>query len=68
MVLLTACSSLLLPPNSYVVDNRVGNTRGLGAAFGILSAIGVNVPTPGSLGWNIALAVNRVRQMFSKQN
>jgi hypothetical protein len=24
----------------YVMDNRVGNTDGLGAAFGILSAIG----------------------------
>ncbi|KAL4425831.1 hypothetical protein ABPG75_009847 [Micractinium tetrahymenae] len=34
----------------YVVDNRVGNTKGLGAAFGILSAIGINIPTPGSLG------------------
>lgn len=58
------------PPVScrYVMDNRVGNTNGLGAAFGILSAIGVKVPTPGSLGWNIALAVNRVRQMFSKQD
>ncbi|KAL4445782.1 hypothetical protein ABPG77_008981 [Micractinium sp. CCAP 211/92] len=49
----------------YVVDNRVGNTQGLGAAFGIL--IGVKIPTPGSLGWNIALAVNRLRQLFSKQ-
>eukprot|EP00887_Chlorella_sp_A99_P004709 scaffold4.g4709.t1 len=38
----------------YVMDRRVGNTNGLGAAFGILAAIGVAVPRPGSLGWRLA--------------
>lgn len=28
------------PPVQYVMDNRVGNTDGLGAAFGILAACG----------------------------
>lgn len=46
----------------YVLDNRVGNTKGLGAAFGILVACGVPVPTPGSLQWELATKLNRFNQ------
>lgn len=42
----------------YVMDNRVGNTDGLGAAFGILSACGVKIPKPNSLGWEVAIRLN----------
>eukprot|EP00884_Botryococcus_braunii_P020135 jgi/Botrbrau1/6805/Bobra.0153s0008.1 len=33
----------------YIMDRRVGNTNNLGAMFGILSAIGVYIPPPGSI-------------------
>lgn len=45
----------------YIIDRRVGNTKGLGAVFGILAAIGAPVPRPGSLGWALASAVRRVQ-------
>ena len=50
----------------YVVDRRVGNTGGLGALFGILTAIGVKVPKPGSLGFKIATAVQAITGWFAK--
>ena len=50
----------------YVVDRRVGNTGGLGALFGILTAIGVKVPKPGSLGFKIATAVQAVTGWIAK--
>ena len=43
------------------MDRRCGNTNNLGAIFGVLSAIGVPVPKPGTLGFSIAQAVNRAR-------
>ena len=49
----------------YVIDRRVGNTKGLGAVFGILAAIGAPVPRPGSLGWVVASALNRARLFVS---
>jgi len=48
----------------YVMDRRVGNTGGLGAIFGILTAIGVPVPKPGTLGFAIAQAVNNILTWF----
>jgi hypothetical protein len=45
----------------YVMDRRVGNTDGMGALFGILAAIGVKFPKPGSLGWIILGFLNRIR-------
>jgi hypothetical protein len=55
----------------YVMDNRVGNTDGLGAAFGILSACGVKIPKPNSLQWEIALKLNQaltaIDRLFNKQ-
>lgn len=54
-----------------VMDRRVGNTQGLGALFGILAAIGVKVPKPGTLSFSIAMAVNRfltwVKGIFGKK-
>jgi hypothetical protein len=47
-----------------VMDRRVGNTGGLGALFGILTAIGVPVPKPGTLQFQIAVAVNNVLTWF----
>ncbi len=44
---------------------RVGNTNKLGAMFGILSAIGAPVPSPGSPTFFIRLAVNAVRSFIS---
>lgn len=38
----------------YVIDRRVGNTKGWGALFGILTAIGQ--PLPGSVSFYIKLA------------
>lgn len=43
----------------YVMDRRVGNTDGMGALFGILAAIGVNFPKPGTLGFTIFATINR---------
>lgn len=34
----------------YVMDRRVGDTDGLGGAFGLLHAIGVPFPFPGTVG------------------
>jgi hypothetical protein len=31
----------------YIMDRRVGNTKRMGALFGILAAIGVDIPQPG---------------------
>ena len=45
----------------YQMDRRCGNTNNLGAIFGVLSAIGVPVPKPGSLGFTLAQAMNRAR-------
>lgn len=47
-----------------VMDRRVGNTGGLGALFGILTAIGVPVPKPGSIQFQIAVAVNNILTWF----
>ena len=47
------------------MDRRVGNTKNLGAMFGVLAAIGVNVPEPGSIGFKVALAINNIRRFFS---
>jgi hypothetical protein len=41
------------------MDRRVGNTKGLGALFGILAAIGINIPAQGSLAWTLAVSLNR---------
>lgn len=43
------------------MDRRVGNTQKMGAIFGVLAAIGVPVPAPGSLGFQIAQTLNGVR-------
>ena len=43
------------------MDRRVGNTKNLGAIFGVLAALGVPVPVPGSLGFKIAQALNWLR-------
>ena len=48
------------------MDRRVGNTNGLGALFGILSAIGVPVPKPGSFGFAVAVLINNIVTWFSK--
>lgn len=50
----------------YVMDNRVGNTDGYGAAFGILAACGVKIPKPNSLQWELAVAANNALQALSK--
>ncbi|KAI7839161.1 hypothetical protein COHA_007051 [Chlorella ohadii] len=50
----------------YVMDNRVGNTDGLGAAFGILAACGVKIPKPNSLQWEIAIKVNQALTAFDR--
>ena len=54
-----------------VMDRRVGNTGGLGALFGILTAIGVPVPKPGSIQFQIAVAVNNfvtwIKSIFGKK-
>ncbi len=47
------------------MDRRCGNTNDLGAIFGVLSAIGVPVPKPGSIGFTIAQTVNRVQTAVS---
>lgn len=49
----------------YQMDRRVGNTQNMGAIFGVLAAIGVPVPKPGSIGFKVAQTMNRIRAMFS---
>jgi hypothetical protein len=49
------------------MDRRVGNTKNLGALFGVLAAIGVNVPMPGSVGWAIATTLNKIRLFFKSE-
>ncbi|BDA49419.1 hypothetical protein COCOBI_14-0360 [Coccomyxa sp. Obi] len=49
----------------YIMDRRVGNTNKLGAMFGILSAIGAPVPSPGSPTFFVRLAINAVRSFIS---
>ncbi|KAK9823831.1 hypothetical protein WJX72_005808 [[Myrmecia] bisecta] len=47
----------------YIMDRRVGNTKGLGAVFGILAAIGAPVPSPGSLRWNLMLLTSKLAKL-----
>ena len=47
----------------YVVDRRVGNTKGLGAVFGIMAALGA--PVPGTFAFSMASAVGRVVNFVS---
>ena len=44
------------------MDRRVGNTQKMGALFGILAAIGVWVPQPGSFSFMLLSALNGLRQ------
>jgi hypothetical protein len=46
----------------YVMDRRVGNTQGMGALFGILAAIGVNFPKPGTFAFTLFSFINRIVQ------
>ena len=46
----------------YVVDRRVGNTKGVGAVFGLLAALGA--PVPGTFGFRVASFVGRVAGLF----
>ncbi|MEW5320308.1 MAG: hypothetical protein WDW38_011390 [Sanguina aurantia] len=50
----------------YVMDRRVGNTKGLGAMFGILAAIGGPVLAPGSFTFLSLVAANKVQKLFGK--
>lgn len=47
------------------VRRRVGNTKKLGAMFGILAAIGAPVPNPGSIFFLIRFTISRVRNIIS---
>ena len=49
----------------YVADRRVGNTGGLGAVFGILHALGMPVPKPGTLAFAVASLVRKVTTAFA---
>ena len=60
------CKQVTSFTGGYVVDNRLGNTGGYGAAFGILTAIGVTIPKPNSLQWDVAVAVNGVLTALDK--
>jgi hypothetical protein len=53
------CSSYT---GGYIMDRRVGNTQKMGALFGILAAIGVWVPQPGSFSFMLLSALNGLRQ------
>eukprot|EP00200_Dunaliella_tertiolecta_P004250 CAMPEP_0202347024 /NCGR_PEP_ID=MMETSP1126-20121109/5563_1 /ASSEMBLY_ACC=CAM_ASM_000457 /TAXON_ID=3047 /ORGANISM="Dunaliella tertiolecta, Strain CCMP1320" /LENGTH=218 /DNA_ID=CAMNT_0048938515 /DNA_START=152 /DNA_END=808 /DNA_ORIENTATION=+ len=49
----------------YVMDRRVGNTKGLGAMFGILAAIGGPVLKPGSPTYVFAVVKNVFKRASS---
>lgn len=51
----------------YVMDRRVGNTKGLGAMFGILAAIGGPVLAPGSFTFMTLVAANKVQKFFGSE-
>ena len=46
------------------MDRRVGNTKGLGAVFGIMAALGA--PVPGTLGFSVASFIGRLAGFFNK--
>jgi len=48
----------------YVMDRRVGNTGGLGALFGVMTALGIKVPMPGTIGFSIAMWLNTILMWF----
>ena len=50
----------------YVMDNRLGNTDGYGAAFGVLAACGIRIPKPNSIQWEIATKLNGLRTAIDK--
>ena len=65
MVLAAQLIILHLSNDMFAVRRRVGNTNKLGAMFGILSAIGAPVPSPGSPMFFVRLATNAVRSFIS---
>jgi len=53
---------IMLCDAGYIMDRRVGNTKKMGALFGILAAIGVWVPQPGSFSFALLTSVNWLRE------
>lgn len=50
------------------MDRRVGNTKKMGALFGILAAIGVWVPQPGSFSFALLTSVNWLREKVTGES
>lgn len=49
----------------YIMDRRVGNTKKMGALFGILAAIGGPIPEPETIPYAFFILSNRLSDIIS---
>lgn len=53
------------PFAGYIMDRRVGNTKKMGALFGILAAIGGPIPEPETIPYAFFILSRRLRAIVS---
>lgn len=51
----------------YIMDRRVGNTKKMGALFGILAAIGGPIPEPETIPYAFFILSNRLSSIFKSE-
>ena len=51
----------------YIMDRRVGNTKKMGALFGILAAIGGPIPEPETIPYAFFILSNRLSDIFKSE-
>ncbi len=51
----------------YIMDRRVGNTKKMGALFGILAAIGGPIPEPETIPYAFFILSNRLSAIFKSE-
>lgn len=51
----------------YIMDRRVGNTKKMGALFGILAAIDGPIPEPETIPYAFFILSNRLSSIFSSK-
>ena len=51
----------------YIMDRRVGNTKKMGALFGILAAIGGPIPEPETIPYAFFILSNRLTDIFKSK-
>lgn len=60
-------SNSLSPYAGYIMDRRVGNTKKMGALFGILAAIGGPIPEPETIPYAFFILSNRLSSIFQSK-